>query len=392
MSILEGKFTTANATMQRLINSRAVLGVLRSGARPISDLASEVGLSRTATEAIVGDLVEAGWLRAIPARTTGAGPGRPARWFEFIADAGIVGGIDIGSHTIRAAVSDLSGSIIAQTLRRVSPGLSAAARLDCAAELMRTAVAQAAVTIEDLWAVAVASPGVVQDGVVSHFIGMPQWVGQDIKAELGTRLARPIIVENDCNAAALAERWVGQAQGVSDLVFVLIGNRTGAGLVLNGQLYRGWRGGSGELGALEAVGWLDAPRLVDEARVDGKAVTRKELFNAARAGNPEAREAVAAYTGQLAIGIAGLQLTLDPQQIVIGGGVAQAGETLLAPLRQAVDRLAIVRAPQLRLSSLGADIVAVGCLRVALDEIERRLDSVGGLTLPAPGPDLLESP
>jgi predicted NBD/HSP70 family sugar kinase len=182
-------------------------------------------------------------------------------------------------------------------------------------------------------------------------------------------------LENDCNLAAVAEHWRGIAQDVDDMVFVHSGNRTSAGLLLAGRLYRGHAGGAGEIGALAQVGWADAPSRLEALRIEGRVQSREEVFALASSGDEEAMAAVDAFSQGLAFGIAALALAVDPQMVVIGGGNVRAGETLLKPLRRYIDEYTYSRIPLVGVSSLGNQSVSLGAIRLALDAIDEFLEA-----------------
>lgn len=390
MSRTELRSAKATAKTQRVINSLAVLEVVRNAPLTVTAVCEKTGLSRTATLSVVASLIDLGWLSDDTVGTH-PGAGRPARLVTMRQDAGLVVGIDIGAHKIQAAVADLSGAVLHLETIGVAPVLNAEQRLTAAAQLCRLALEKSGHSTDEVWLIAAGSPGVVQDGVVTHFIGLAGWEGLDIASALHEKLGRPVVVENDCNLAALAETWKGAAQGVEELVFILAGNRTGAGLILGGELYRGWRGGAGEIGALRDLGWATAPEIIDDVHLDDRPLDRAEIFEAARNGDERALAIVDQFSAALAKGISALVLALDPQLVVVGGGVSRAGNTLLEPLTRHVEELSIVRAPDVAFSSLGDHSVSLGAVRLALDEIERFVVATSheNLTMPSPDPELL---
>ena len=390
MSRLEGPATKTTAKTQRVMNSLALLDAVRESPRTISELCAATGLSRTAVEAVTGILLESGWI-SDEAVGSHPGAGRPPRVISLRGEAGVVVGIDIGPHKVQVSVADLAGRMLARKTTKVSPELAAGDRLAASAALCAVALDEAGRELRDVWVVAVASPGVVQDGTVRHFIGLPGWEGLDIAAALSRMLGRPVVAENDCNLAAIAERWRGKAANVTDLVYILSGNRTGAGLILSGEIYRGWRGGAGEIGALPEAGWLRAPALIDGVKVGEDILNREEVFEAARRGHAEAISAVDRFAQALATGISALVLALDPQLVVVGGGVSRAGDLLREPLRRHIERMCIIRMPEFVFSELGDESVSLGAVRLGLDLVEERVAAIAfdELCFPSPHPDLL---
>jgi predicted NBD/HSP70 family sugar kinase len=184
-------------------------------------------------------------------------------------------------------------------------------------------------------------------------------------------------VENDCKLAALAESWRGVARHAGNVVFLLAGLRTGAGLIIDGRLHRGFSNAAGEIGALPAAGWLRAPQHLNDwldaghrdadAGRDGDDV--EPVFLAARDGDRAAVRAVRGYVRDIAVGASALVLTLDPELVVIGGGFSRSADVLVEPLRRELDRWCL-RTPEIRVSEFGDEGVALGAVRLALEEVE----------------------
>jgi predicted NBD/HSP70 family sugar kinase len=192
------------------------------------------------------------------------------------------------------------------------------------------------------------------------------------------------MLENDVDAAALAEQAHGHGRGVADFAFVSVGTGIGMGLVLGGRLHRGAHGAAGEIGflplgsghpgdardarrrgPLEAA--ASAAGIVRAARRAGLrgSVTARSVFAAAGGGDPRARKVVADEALLVARALCTVVAVADPELIVLGGGIGQA-DGFLAAVARAVRRLAPVL-PELRVSALGTDAVVDGCLAAGLD-------------------------
>jgi predicted NBD/HSP70 family sugar kinase len=270
--------------------------------------------------------------------------------------------------------------------RAVRQGASARSQLDDVVDVTQQALDAAGRELTDVWAAAVGTPGIVNQGRIELVVDDDAGPDPDLAKHLRSRLGCPVLLENDCNLATIAEHWRGVARDTDDMVFVLSGNRTSAGLLLAGSLYRGHSGGAGEIGALAQVGWADAPSHLDALRVEGRAISREQVFALASDGDREAIAAVDAFSRGLAFGIAALALALDPEMVVIGGGNVRAGDVLLAPLRRYVDEHTYSRIPSIEVSSLGNQSVSLGAIRFALNAIDEFLEaSVDAATsFPAP--------
>jgi predicted NBD/HSP70 family sugar kinase len=370
------------------MNLLATLRCASEVPKTIAAFAVATGLSRTAAEAVVLDLVERGWL-VEDGQEGHPGAGRPARHYRVHAESGLLLGMDIGPHNIVVTVTDLLGEPLASLHRTVEPGTSAPERLDVAIDVADQTLATAGKRLADVWITAVGTPGIVNRGRIEQVMtdGEGPDPDPDLAVQLKSRLGCPVLLENDCNLAAVAERWRGVARDVDDMVFVLSGNRTSAGLLLDGKLYRGHSGGAGEIGALSRLGWDEAPTHLEALRVDGNPVRREHVFALASQGDPKAVAAVDAFSQGLAFGIAALALALDPEVVVIGGGIVRAGETLLTPLRRHVNDYTYARISTVQVSSLGNQSVSLGAVRFALDAIDAFLERTVEVSSSFPAPE-----
>ena len=365
----------------RELNSLTVVRALRDQPpTTVTELANLTGLSRPAVDVIAQGLVSSGWATVVEPGGSST-VGRPARRYRFRATAGHVLGVDVGGHKILALLADLDGNVVRTARRSVAADADPAERLAALDQILAACLRESGKTAPDIWAVTVGVTGPVDaTGKTTLFTPLPGWQTVDLAAHLRDRFTCPIIVENDCKLAALAERWKGTAQDANDIVYLLAGMRMGAGLIIDGVLRRGFGGAAGEIGALRAVRWLTAPSNLQKCPGVPETVGPDDaaawVFNAARDGNRDARTAVHRYVKDVAIGTAALVLALDPQVVVFGGGFSRSADLVLDPLRRELGKLCL-RVPEVRASTLGADSVALGALRLALNEVDQRLFSVG---------------
>ncbi|ANZ41589.1 transcriptional regulator [Lentzea guizhouensis] len=363
----------------REMNQLSVLWALRGNPpSTVTELAGRTGLSRPAADVLVQQLVAEGWAE-VEEPGASSTVGRPARRYRFFrAGAGHVLGIDVvGVHKVLVMLCDLEGNLVGSLRRPVDPKAGLTERLASVDQTIDDVLGEAGMVAADVWAVTVGVTGPVdENGRTSIATQLPGWVAADPVAHLRARFTCPIQVENDCKLAAVAERWKGVAQDADDIVYLLAGLRTGAGLIIDGTLRRGFGGAAGEIGALKAVRWLNAPQhLASCAGVPAGAKPGEAaawVFRAAREGDSAAKTAVQRYIRDLAIGVAALVLTLDPQIVVYGGGFSRSADLVLEPLRRELAKHCL-RVPELRASTLRDEGVALGGLRVALDQVDDRL-------------------
>jgi predicted NBD/HSP70 family sugar kinase len=372
----------------RQINLLAAIRALRAfPSLTLSQLSAQTGLSRPAVEAVVDGLSQLGWITELP--PTNGAVGRPARRLRFRAEAGRVLGMDIGAHKVIAVVADLDGRALANVRMSVPEDASRADRLSVVSDAIGQCLAQADVQPDEIWMLGVGSTGVIDSaGKVVLSTGIPAWTGFDLGEYLGRMVPCPVLVENDCNLAALAERWVGVAREVDDAIYVLAGMRTGAGIIVDGKLHRGVTGAAGEVGLLRALGWDSAPDHLFAYPHLPPDIAPSEVasyvFSSARAQDTPAMAAVDRYARALAAGIAAMVLTLDPELVVIGGGVSRSADVLLEPLTRELSALCLTL-PRVESSTLGDEAVVQGALRYALDHVDQSMFALSdGPAPPAP--------
>ncbi len=362
------------------------LRALREGhAVTLTQLVGDTGLSRPTVEGVIEGLVETGLVAEVeqppqPDGQPAAGRrGRPARWFRFRAEAGHILGIEIGVHDIRIILADLAGVVVGSHFRPVEETLDAEERLTAVRSVVAEVLRKAGVSRDNLWAVGVGTPGIVdRDGTVQLGTAMAGWTGLDLGARLRRSFRCPVMIENDANLAAIAEHWQGAAVGADDVVFVMAGLSPGAGSLINGRLHRGFGGAAGEIGALHLLGQEVTPErpLSTTGKplnpLDEAAVAR--VLKLAREGDEVAQVATDRFLTRLVQSVAALVLAIDPQLVVVGGWAAGL-DGVLDPLRERLARFTL-RAPEVALAALGSEVVAMGALRVALDQVEEQLFAV----------------
>ena len=362
----------------RQLNGLSAIRVLREEpALTLTELARRTGLSRASTEDVIRELLDRGWVAE--AEPTAGAVGRPARRYRYRADAGHLLGVDIGGHKVLALVTDLDGAVLHSHRTTVTPEMGRRDRLDATDQAIAGVLRKAGLTGAQLWATGVATTGLVDGtGRVMLSDALREWTGLDLAAHVSRLVGGPVLVENDSKLAALAETWRGVARHSRDMVFILSGLRTGVGLIIGGELHRGFANAAGEIGALPAVGWLRAPEHLSAWMTKTGRSSPEDIFVAARDGDRTAIAAIRRYVKDLAIGVSALVLTLDPELVVIGGGFSRSADIMTEPLRRELDRWCI-RIPEIRVSVLADQGVALGAAKFALDHVEATLRAGTGL-------------
>lgn len=371
--------------LRRLNLAAALSAFIDTPVLTLRELRAAVGVSRPTAENLLAELVGDGHVEEVAAPDPVRAAGRPARHFRFRATSGYVSGMDIGAHKTLALVTDLRGETLAMRRRELDPGLDAPSRLRAAADNTLECWADAGLTPADITAIACGVTGALRTGRGARDVStgpagsglatysLPGFTEVDVAAALSTGIGRPVTVANDVKLAALAEHWQGAARAHADLVYMFAGHRAGAGVLFNGRVHEGRHGAAGEIGALPSLGWEAA-----EARLHARGAMlaageppgrEGELVIAsAAAGDAESRAVLTEFATVLAGGAAILALAVDPQAVVLGGGLSRGGAVIAEPFRRELARLTLLPVEVL-ISTLGAESVALGAARLALDEV-----------------------
>jgi predicted NBD/HSP70 family sugar kinase len=373
---------TGTPSLLRAINARTILELIqRGGPSSRAQVARDSGLSKPTVSLGLAALLEAGLVREVGRSSGGRGPS--AVLYEVNPEAGWVVGIDVGRRWVRAAIADITGTIVARRHERAKVS-SAGALIGQIGAIAHGLAGDAGIGWDQVVHATVGSPGVFEPtrGAVTLAPNLPGWgrhgLVEALHAELGTQVG----VENDVNLAAVGERWKGLGRGVRDFGFLSIGTGVGMGLVLGGELYRGSRGAAGEVGYLpigsdphdphvrrrgafeEATNAAGVVRTARQAGMTGP-LTPQKVFALARRGDPTACEVVATEARRLALGLAVVVAVVDLELVVIGGGIGGNADLLLEPIERELRALSPLR-PRLAASALGEDAVLQGAVATAL--------------------------
>jgi predicted NBD/HSP70 family sugar kinase len=361
--------TKAVPGLLKRINEREVLETIRAGA-PISraEISRRAGISKPTVSLALQSLVASGLVHE--AARPPDGPGYGAVYFEPVAEAALVLGLDIGARFLRGAVSDLAGTIRARQDVELAVA-DAADAVEASARLQAALLAAAGLESERVDNVVVGVPGVVTaDGTLRLAENVAGLEGRRFAAELQTALDLPVTLENDINLAALGERWQGVARGVADFVFLSVGTGMGAGLVLGGELHRGRNGAAGEIDfALVGVDATVDPSAaqVSELAHDlaGLDADPRSIFASARRGEAGALAVVDEVARRIALHLAPIAAVADVELVVLGGGIGANGDLLLVPIGRLLAKW-LPFPPRLAVSTLGEAAVLTGAVAVGL--------------------------
>jgi predicted NBD/HSP70 family sugar kinase len=368
----------------RAINERALFEVLRRDG-PLSrpQLARTAGLSKPTVSLALGNLETAGLVRLAGPATPSLG--RTAMLYEFDPTAGYVVGIDIGRAWIRIAAADLAGEIVARRDDR-NRERSATALVRTVSSVAHDVVAAAGLTWEQVAHTVVGGPGVFdpESDRLLHAPNLPGWSRPGVMSSLREALPPSVALDNDANLAAVGERTYGSGRDAETFVYLSVGTGIGMGIIIDGHLYRGAHGAAGEVGYLPVGDPGDTGRnarlrgiLESAASADAVVRTAKQLgvegassaervFSAARRGDPPALAAVEAEGERLAVVVATVAAIIDPEFVLLGGGVGSNLDLLRPSLERQLTQLTPL-APRIAEGSLGHDAIVLGAVASALD-------------------------
>jgi predicted NBD/HSP70 family sugar kinase len=337
--------------------------------RPLSsraDLARHTQLSRATVSTLVEELVRAGLVEegagSGPADATAeSGVGRPPILLSLVSRAAFALGLDFGHQHIRVALCDLSGEPIVDDYSLAEVDHEPSRSLDLAQRLVHEALHRAGVAPDRLLGVGMGLAAPINKAGDLEANGiLPGWHGIRPAAEMQARLGIPVALDNDANLGALGEKAFGAARGVDDLVYIRLSAGIGAGLILDGQPYQGRVGVAGEIGhvlsdphgpmcrcgnrgCLETVASPVAVAALLE-RSFRRPVTVSQLLELVAEGDRGARRAVAEAGEAVGQALSMVVNVLNPELVVVGGDLAQAGDILLSPIATAIERHSVAPA------------------------------------------------
>ena len=314
--------------------------------------------------------------------------------------AQVVIGVDLGGTNLRTALLSVDGDILD---KRKEPTHAADGWKKVVGRLVNNINQQRAIAEQrgmHVMAVGVGAPGIIQmdKGIVVKSPNFPDWNNLPLRDELEKALHVPVIIENDANAAALGEQWLGAGCGIDSMILLTLGTGVGGGIVLNNKIWQGADGMAGEVGHMTLIpdgrqcgcgntGCLEmyasARGIVQSYReasgmtgaAQDSAVTSQMVYQGARNGDPVSLRVMKEMGRLLGIGIANLINIFNPQMIVLGGGVKDAWDLFIGATHEEIMRRAFqVPAERTKIvpSLLGDDAGMIGAAAGALQKIQSR--------------------
>lgn len=304
-------------------------------------------------------------------------------------------GLDVGGTSMKAGVVDDSGRVSGEASLPTEPERGQDIGLETMAACIHQAIDAAGTTLGAITAIGVATPGSmdIPAGLILEPPNLKPWRNVPVRDYIARTFGKPTAFQNDANAAAFGEFWVGAAKDVRSLVLFTLGTGIGGGIIIDGRILEGAQSHGGELGhtkiqaidgrlcgcgrrgCLEAYGSATAVVQRTHEALAGRAsalsgeFTSRDVFEAAAAGDELSREIVDRTAYYLGVGAANAMHTTNPEMICFGGGMAGAGRPLLDAIRRYACELAFAlpaKNTRIELAVLGGDagfIGAAGCAR-----------------------------
>lgn len=381
MSTADARSGPGSQAALRNANTERVLELLTvSGELTQADIARSTGLAPATVSNIVRDLTTAGVI-------DDTGEGKRRRMLRLARQAGLAVGIDFGHRHVTVAVADLGHTILAERHVALGPVGSARENLTRASALLDEAMSEIGSSMSDVVAIGMGLPAPIDitTGEVGAVSILPGWVGVPASKVASEHFDRHVEVDNDANLGVLAEHMWGAGQGCDNLAFLKLADGVGAGLFIDGRLFRGRNGTAGEIGhttfdefgavcrcgnrgCLETI--VAARSVVDllEPRY-GSDLTIADIVGMAEDGDAACARVLSDTGRQAGMAVANLCNLFNPERILIGGELALAGELILAPMRESVRRYGIPSSThglEILLAPLGARAPVLGAVALAL--------------------------
>ncbi len=373
-------FRTITATEMRSVNRSATLDYVRRNS-PVarSVIAHDLKLSLPTVMRIIDELIDTGWVR--PAGKKEWSSGRRRDLFEYYKDGHSVIGVDLGGTKMFGALANIGGEILHELIIN-GHGTSGDDSYAMLVEVIHKLMDAPRKRGQKIRGIAVGAPGITRShaGIVEWAPSL-NWRDYPLKQKLEKQFRLPCFVDNDVNLAALGEQWFGAGDGADNIVLIAIGTGVGAGLIVDGVLYRGHHEAAGEVGflisdraeldrrydkfgALESV--ISGTGIAERANQlrpghRSAELTAQDVFEAYLRGEAWSIEIVNATVDYLSMAIINISTLLDPELIILGGGVSESADVLL-PLLQARVNNVLPKTPIIKVSTLGRRAAVMGAI------------------------------
>ncbi|WP_462410627.1 ROK family transcriptional regulator [Neobacillus sp. Marseille-QA0830] len=392
-----------NKLQIRSLNKKRILQcVLNNASISRAEIAGKLKISKPTVSLLVDELIQEKWVieKGI-GDSTSQGGRRPIQLY-FNEKAAYIIGTDIGGSKVKIIISDLGGHIVASSHFSTESYLDNGIIKKIAKEISLL-IQKNDITEQEILGMGVGVPGITDttSGVIAEAPSL-NWVRYPFIKEAERYLSFPVYIDNDVNVAALGEQWLGNAKSKENVLFIAIGTGIGSGIIIHNQLYRGSSNAAGEMGYMvtdknhmtnefkpifHRYGYLESvaggkaigerlKQLVSEhpnhplyERSHSSGITGEEAFEWAIKGDEVALVAVEEAIEHIAYGIVNAASLLNPEVIILGGGVLKSSDFILPRLRQIVEHY-LPSSVELKISRLGENAGVLGAVSLFLREHE----------------------
>jgi glucokinase-like ROK family protein len=426
--------TGRNLSDIRLINRAVIFRTIRdAGTISRADLARRSGLNPATVTHIVRELLHQGLVEEAGfARSSG---GRRSELLRLQPQHSCVVAVSLGRRSIDGMLTDLEmREVTRKRLASMSLAHPADITLPALLDMIRGLIAHAGVERERLAGIGICAPGPLDAhrGVILNPPNFPSWKSTPLKEIVEAETGLPTLVDNDANAAALAEKWFGVARGIDNFIYILGESGVGCGIFINGDIFRGAHDVAGEVGhttidlnglpcdcgntgclelyaspaaaeqqVVRAIAAGARTKVLELANDNPDRVSYEIIIQAAQEGDALARNTLHAMSEALGAGVVNLVNAFDPEAIILGGRLALAGDPLFNSLREVVARCTMVsdlRQVRVLQSALHTDAPVIGAFSLVLRELFLHGGSLDDAALralrplaPAPASELLSA-
>ncbi len=367
----------------------ALLNILRDGqARTRAELVQLTGLARSTLAQRLDALLSQQWI--IPTEEAISSGGRPAIAFTFNRTARVVLSADLGATHARVAVTDLGTTVLSERAAEVPIDRGPEETLGWLRRTFEEMLAETGHRPDEICGIGVGLPGPVE-----HSSGrpvnppiMPGWDGFPVPEWLGSRLGAPVLVDNDVNIMALGEHWAARPEA-DHLIFVKIGTGIGCGIISDRRLHRGAQGAAGDIGHIRVASALDTvcrcgnigcleavasgAAMAAKLSADGvRAEDSRDVVRLVRGGNTHAVQLIRQAGREVGDVLASIVNFFNPSVIVVGGDISEAGEQVLAGLREVIYSRSLPLATQhltITASELGDRAGVIGAAVMVIEHV-----------------------
>ncbi len=393
----------ADLTYIREINKAEILKVIRENEQASrSKIFKITGLGWATVTKFVGELIKEGLVMEVGKE--GNFRGRKTVLLEVNPKAGYFIGVDLGINNITVAVTDFEGRIITRLKNRTRREIGPREIFRKTVKYIKDTIDSSGIDVSRIKGIGVAIPGIIdfRNGVVVEAPNLKGWKNVPIREWFEKKFQFPVFIDRNARAMLIAERWFGAARGVDNLIYINLGMGVSAAFIFNGQIFRGESGSVGEFGhtfiaesdVVCACGrkgcvetFVSGPAIVRQAveslndaadseilKLAGNKedITAETVFLAARKGDAKALEVFRNTGKHLGVAIGNMVNLLNPDMVIVGGGVARAGGLLLDNAKESLDKRAMEvprKAVKILTTQLSEDGGVIGAAGLVFHEL-----------------------